>query len=59
MQPSSLSSSRPHWSPQERARIVHRYLHEGIPLSQLARETGAAPKLIGQWCQQILAAERH
>jgi transposase-like protein len=46
--------NRRRWPPEEKARIVRRYLRDKISLADLSDETGASPAQISQWTKALM-----
>jgi len=54
-----MMSQRRHFSPEQKATIVRRYLAGKEPVSTLSEETGIQPSQIHLWVKQVLdQAER-
>jgi transposase-like protein len=51
---SKAKKDRRRWKPEEKARIVRRYLRDKVSLADLADETGASPAQICQWTKALL-----
>lgn len=50
------TETRRRWTAHEKGRIVRQHLRDGVPVADLAEQTGAAPGLIHTWIK--LALER-
>lgn len=54
MNTSSTAKARRHWTAAEKAKLVRRHLRDGVPVSTLADESGAAPSQIHSWIKMVL-----